>query len=113
MISLTLPLPPSVNRHPRQHYLPKAVKDFRCAVAAIVASEGVKPIIGRMDVTVRVSGHSARPFDLDNRIKPLFDALQLAGCFPNDNAIDRFEVLRDPPIKGGACKVLILARTGT
>ena len=119
MISLTLPWPPSANSYfrggngRRGYFIPAEVKAFRAAVAGIVLRERIKPLVGRLAVEIRLSGPNRRAYDIDNRIKPTLDALAHAGCFVDDEAVDSLTVTRGAIIKGGACKVLILARTGT
>lgn len=118
MISLWIPFPPSANSYfrggngRRGYFIPKEVKAFRDAVAIIVAAERIKPLAGRLSLEIRLFGPNRRKFDIDNRIKAVNDALQHAGCFADDEAIDKLSVERGAIIKGGACKVLILARTG-
>jgi len=113
MIALTIPFPPSANsyiRHSRGGHFPtKKAREFRTAVAEIVAAMGIKPLATRLQVTMRVFPPSRQKRDLDNSIKPALDALQHAGCFPDDEAIDEIHVVRGPVQKGGSVKVLILA----
>jgi crossover junction endodeoxyribonuclease RusA len=66
---------------------------------------------GRLMVTIRLFAPTRRAYDVDNRIKALLDALQHAGCFADDEAIDELQVARGPVQKGGAAKVLILTHT--
>ena len=115
MIGLTLPFPPSANAYIRhaghRHYFSKEANAFREAVAEIVAEQKIKAPPGRLMVTIRLFAPTRRAYDIDNRVKALLDALQHAGCFPDDEAIDELQVARGPIIKGGAAKVVILAHT--
>lgn len=117
MIALTLPFPPSLNNYLRQtgnrRYFTKRAVAFRNHVALIVAQERVKPLAGRLTIHYTFCAPNRRRYDIFNMEKAATDALMHAGCFADDEAIDSGSVTRGAIIKGGACKVLILARTGT
>lgn len=113
MISMVLPFPPSANTYYRhsQHgmYLSKQGRAYKTAVAEHVASLGLSDALqGRLNVFVSLSSPTKRAYDVDNRIKPLFDALQDAGVFDDDGQIDSFTVSRQEPRKGGSCHVAIM-----
>jgi crossover junction endodeoxyribonuclease RusA len=55
-------------------------------------------------------GPNRKGFDIDNRLKPLGDALQLAGVFADDGLIDKITVERGEIIKGGKCIVTLTLR---
>ena len=116
MIALTLPFPPSLNNYLRQtgnrRYFTKRAVAFRNHVALIVAQERIKPLLGRLQISYVFHPANRRKFDIFNMEKAATDALMHAGCFADDEAIDHGTVTRGEIIKGGACKVLILARTG-
>ena len=118
VISIWIPFPPSANSYfrggngQRGYFIPKEVKAFRSEVAKIALAERIKPLVGRLSLEIQLFGPNRRKFDIDNRVKAVADALQHAGCFADDEAIDKLSVERGEIIKGGACKVLILARTG-
>ena len=117
MIALTLPFPPSLNNYLRQtgnrRYFTKRAVAFRNHVALIVAQERVKPLAGRLTIHYTFCAPNRRRYDIFNMEKAATDALMHAGCFADDEAIDVGTVTRGEIIKGGACKVLILRRTGT
>lgn len=113
LITLVLPWPPSANSYVRhvgggRHYLTKTANRFREQVSAIVAQAGVNALPGRLEIFARVHPPTKRRVDIDNRIKALCDALQHAGCYDDDEAIDKLTIERGEIIKGGQCRVLIM-----
>jgi crossover junction endodeoxyribonuclease RusA len=109
---LTLPLPPSVNTYwrksPKGMYITAEGKNFRQRVAEIVAEHNaIKFGSARLFVAVRVCMRDRRAADLDNRCKALFDALEHAGVFDDDEQIDELLVTRGPIVKGGECIVMV------
>lgn len=112
MLTLALPLPPSMNsywlRSSRGIFLSKAGKEFRQQVAEIIAEQRcLKFGTSRLFMAVRLCMRDKRASDLDNRLKALCDALEHAGIFDDDEQIDELRVLRGPIVKGGECFVLI------
>ena len=67
------------------------------------------PIEGRLSVDIRLHPPNRRKFDIDNRIKPLLDAMAVPfGCaYDDDEAIDRLLITRHDIIKGGLAIVTI------
>lgn len=116
MIALKIPFPPSANNYLRQtgnrRYFTKRAAAFRNEVAVICAQERIKALVGRMTIHYTFHAPNRRRYDIFNMEKAATDALMHAGCFADDEAIDYGTVARGEIIKGGACKVLILARTG-
>lgn len=112
-IELTLPFPPSMNayiRHSKGMHFPTAkAKQFRRDVQVLVQQEHVKPMLERLHVTVRLYAPTRQQRDIDNYCKPLLDALQLAGCYLDDEQIDTLLIERGPITKGGGVTVLIIA----
>ena len=110
-LHIRLPLPPSVN-----HYQPHAViqgrikryfstegKVFKEAVRRIWLQRfpNVKPTSARLAMLVIVRNETEEKIDLDNRVKPLQDAMQTL-VFDDDNQIDVFCVLRGPVSRSAA-----------
>lgn len=60
-----------------------------------------------LHISVLVCPATNRQMDIDNRIKPLFDALAGAGVFDNDSQIYKFDVERGPVVKGGRVVVTV------
>jgi crossover junction endodeoxyribonuclease RusA len=111
MIALTLPLPPTINhyfaRNGNRTYLPAKVKEYRQAVADIVADAGHAKLAGRLSVFVAIHPATRAKTDLDNRAKGLQDALTLAGVWDDDEQIDELTLVRREVIKGGLVRVVI------
>lgn len=116
MIALTLPFPPSLNNYLRQtgnrRYFTKRAIAFRDHVALICAQERIKPLSGRLSIAYTFHAPNRRRYDIFNMEKAATDALMHAGCFADDEAIDVGTVARGEIVKGGMCKVIILASKG-
>lgn len=110
MLTLDLPFPPSANTMYRNFrgrmVLSPQGRAYKQAVAEIVA-ERESRIDGRLSIFIELSSPTKRKYDIDNRIKPIQDALQDAGVFDDDEQIDWIHVVRHMPTKGGFCKVVI------
>jgi crossover junction endodeoxyribonuclease RusA len=104
-------MPPSVNHYwgvnGKQRFIGKEGKQFRLAVAEAVAEAGIK-LEGRLAIHIALFPANRRRFDIDNRIKPLLDALQNAGCFEDDEQIDELHINRQEITPGGRCTLIIL-----
>jgi crossover junction endodeoxyribonuclease RusA len=110
-LNLSLPLPNSANTHWRHGrgvtYLSKQGRDYRYLVANAVKDANQPIMTGRLFVDVLIYPRDKRKTDIDNRLKPLLDALQHAGAFEDDSQIDRLYVERREIIPGGKCEVVI------
>ncbi len=101
--TLTLPWPPTVNHYwlhiiiggkPRIA-LGKAGKDYRVAVQAAVIEQGWPRFYeDRLAVEMIAQAPSRQRLDLDNRIKPVQDALKTAGVYADDWQIDDLRITR-------------------
>jgi len=111
MINLTLPFPPTVNHmwgmSGKRKYLKKEAIDFRKAVTE-AAIEAKAKISGRLAIFIALYPATKRKFDIDNRVKAVQDALQLAGVFLDDEQVDFLWVVRRPVVQGGMCKVVLV-----
>ena len=100
MLVLNLPLPPSVNSYRtifrNRMGISKAGKEFKAQVSDYV-NEYKVPKLGaaRLEMKVVLYPRDKRKQDIDNRIKALWDALDVL-------VIERGEIK-----KGGGCLVLI------
>jgi crossover junction endodeoxyribonuclease RusA len=110
-IRLKLPLPNSANSHWHHGrgitYLSKQGRDFRYLVNNIVNNANINPLTGRLFIEVFIYPRDKRKMDIDNRAKPLLDALQHAKVFIDDSQVDRLILERKEIIPGGMCEVFI------
>jgi len=109
---LELPLPPSVNSYwlhnGNRTYLAKSAVQFRAEVALYLKYNDI-PYLGddRLWATITFCFANKRKQDIDNRIKPLLDALQEANLFADDSQLDQLLIKRGEITKGGKCIVYI------
>jgi len=116
-IQLTYPYPPSVNHYWESRavrskktkrlcvikYLSKRAKEFRTEVHALTLQQLTKPpkLKGRLAIIVH-QHYGPRPGgrtsdvaqDIDNCLKPLFDAMEWAQVYVNDSQIDELLVVK-------------------
>ena len=112
MITLRLPCPPSMNTYWRNFrgrtVLSKKGREFKQLVQEYVIDNQV-PKFGdqRLSVIMVFRPRDKRVCDIDNRIKPVLDALQDAGVYDDDSQIDHLEMSRGLHLKGGGIVVFI------
>lgn len=106
--TIRLPLPPTMNLYWRSIVRPGSKnatvilsaegREYKEAVkrAWLAKWNGwpPEPLSGRLRLLLAVAFISNPPPDLDNRVKPLQDALKDAGAYQNDNQIDDLRVIR-------------------
>jgi crossover junction endodeoxyribonuclease RusA len=111
VITFYLPMPPTINHYygqsGKRKFISDAGKKFRAKVQEIVAHAGHAIIEGRVMLAVSIYPSSKRKQDLDNRLKPLQDALTHAGVWIDDEQIDVLHVVRREVVKGGYVTVVI------
>jgi Holliday junction resolvase RusA-like endonuclease len=104
-MNIELPYPPSVNhlwrRVGHRTLLSRGGRAFRRAVQAALAARGVRPIAGRLAVTIDLHPPDHRRRDLDNALKALLDALQHGGAYHDDAQIDDLHIRRGACVPGG------------
>lgn len=106
-----LPLPPTINSyygvdpHSRRRYIAKAGVTFRKQVAAMMIGKAV--FASEMDLVISITWHMRGKGDIDNRVKPLLDALQEAGTIPNDAQVKEMHVYMGHKVVGGAVDIII------
>ncbi len=117
MITLELPLPPTINHYYKNNgkggrVLSDETKGFRHDVFYLYRSNRNRASYTneRLQVNIKFIFHTNHVNDIDNRIKPLLDALKHAGCYSDDNSIFRMVVDKeiDKTLKQGKCLVEIL-----
>jgi crossover junction endodeoxyribonuclease RusA len=111
MITLTIPFAPTLNHMwgyaGKRKYLKKEVHEFRAKVTEAAIEANAK-INGRLAIFIALYPATKRKFDIDNRVKAILDALQLAGVFLDDEQVDFLWVVRRPVVQGGMCKVVLV-----
>lgn len=109
---LILPMGPSINHYYLRNgngglRISDVGKEFRLEVWAAVKQSRMPKLRGQLAAVFRIYPSSRRMQDVSNRIKPLVDALQMAGAFENDEQFDDLHVLCGPVVSGGRIEVLI------
>ena len=61
----------------------------------------------RLSAMITIFPRDKRKFDLDNRLKAIFDSLQDAGVYDNDEQFDKIQVARGKTKPKGGCTVVI------
>jgi crossover junction endodeoxyribonuclease RusA len=111
-VILVLPYPPSVNTYwgfnGSRRYLTKKAVEFKKLVWAECLLAG-KPSFDNQLVKVSITWHcpDRRLRDIDNPIKPLFDALVQSSVFEDDSQI-RFMTVQYGEIKKGGQTVVVI-----
>ena len=99
-IEIHLPfLPPTANNYVRhsqgRHYKTKEAVKFDDDVFVLCRTKSIFAKSLRCEMHFYFAeGRKGRKSDIDNRVKPLWDALTKAGVFKDDSLIDEFTVLR-------------------
>lgn len=108
---LSLPYPPSINTywgfHGSHRFLTKKAREFKALVSNIVVSQPIR--FGDCLLEIHIVWHcpDRRTRDIDNTLKPLFDALVQADLMNDDSQIKRIEVEFGEVIKGGKTEMKI------
>lgn len=111
-LTITLPFPPSVNTYYRhvgfRTLISREGRAYRRKVCAILRQAGVRPLDGRLEVTVVVHPPDLRRRDADNLLKCLLDSMQHGGAYVDDSQIRRLHVeMDDRAVPGGQVTVHI------
>ncbi len=109
--TIHLPLAPTANHSyatvGRRRVTSAGTVVFRREVWLAVKMQGIKRVEGRLSIAIAVYPKTLGRNDLDNRIKPVLDALTIAGVWDDDSQIDYISVQRHEPVKGGKMIVVI------
>ena len=97
-IEFDVPLPPTVNHYyltkGKKRFLSAEAKAFRLDVLRARSTAGYARLTGRLQLTAVLHMKTRGRADLDNRLKPLQDALQWAGFYDDDEQIDCLIIVR-------------------
>ena len=111
-LELHLPFPPTINSYYAfsRHgvYIKTPGKRYREAIEREVREQnGRLHLSGRLDVSIMFFAPDNRIRDLDNYVKPMFDALTKAGVWDDDRQIDYFEMQRMYKDDTGSGKIVM------
>lgn len=110
-MEIELPFPPSINhlwrRVGNRTLVSRGGRAFCRAVHAALVAQGVRPISGRLAVTIDVHPPDRRRRDLDNIMKALLDAMQHGGAYHDDGQIDDLHIRRGECVPEGRVRVRI------
>lgn len=123
---LELPFPPSTNTYWRSVSLPtkngrgrrqvvlisEPGRKYRQSViniCSLIGTANVQAISGPLSITVNLYPPDLRKRDIDNYFKALFDALEHAGVYENDNQIKKLTAEMHNKSVGGKVVVEIAA----
>lgn len=113
-MEIELPYPPSVNHYWRM-WRGRMVtsgegRAYQRTVEVLLRARGVKPIPGKLAVTIEVCPPDLRRRDLDNLLKCLGDSLQRGGAFLDDSQIIWLLIEKATVVPGGKVMVRITER---
>lgn len=100
-VRLSIPFPPTLNhnvlRYGKRYFRDKDYETFLRAVWMIWRTSRPKDWdpARRFAVAIRLFYDSRRRFDVDNRVKPILDALTKAGAWHDDSQVDLIVAARD------------------
>jgi crossover junction endodeoxyribonuclease RusA len=112
---ISTPFPPSINhywkhrvigRHASVYLSAEALK-FRSTIKGLIDDSDKIKFTDRVSVTIRLHAPNKRKYDIDNRIKGLFDAFTHAGLWEDDEQVDELTVIRGIIIPDGMAIVEI------
>jgi len=106
-VRLTLPYPPTGNHSyatvGKRRVLTDRASRFRKVVASEVLAQRSRQLAGDVQVSITLHPPDRRRRDIDNPVKPLLDALTMAGVWSDDSQVRRLRVEFGERTPGGAC----------
>ena len=99
-VRLTLPFPPTLNhnvgRNGARYYKNDDYRRFQRHVGWLWLKEAppLWSLSKRYAVEIELIYDSNRRYDVDNRVKPILDALTVAGVWKDDSQVDMIAVFR-------------------
>jgi len=110
-IFLELPLPPSVNNYwgfsGHRRFLTLQAREFKTQVAHIVSQQPIRFGEEKLAIDITIHFRDKRVQDLDNRVKPLLDALIQANVAKDDSQFKEIHIYDGGIVKGGKCVIKI------
>jgi len=88
-------LPPScndtykVNYRTKKIYVTPKAHQFRSIMREHWIQQKIKPFVGDVSIVIKMCSKNKHVRDLDNTFKPVLDAMQKGGVFPNDSQVCR------------------------
>jgi crossover junction endodeoxyribonuclease RusA len=122
-VKIRLPLPPSINRYYVQrrnltckqcggrvlvppNYLSREAREYRKQTHRVLMPHLIQERFCQSELAMLVDWHPIRDIgDVDNRAKPLLDALEHAGLFENDRQIKDLRLRWGHAVSGGAADI--------
>ena len=89
-------------------YLSAKGRAYRYSVCDDIEPRPEFPLACRVAIDVSLYFPTKRRCDIDNRLKPLLDALEYARVFHDDSQVDCLRVSRGVVRKGGRCLVTVV-----
>lgn len=102
MVTLELPWPPSVNHYYR-HVGPRVLisregRNYREVVANRIKAEGIKKLMGDVEVSIHLYPPDKRRRDVDNVLKCLLDTLTAGELYEDDSQIKTLHISKFEPM---------------
>jgi hypothetical protein len=110
-LNLELPLPPTINSYwgfsGHRRFLTLQAREFKQQVAHIVSQQSTRFGDAKLGISITIFWASKRVADLDNRCKPLLDALVQAGLTTDDSNFKEIHIYEGGIVKGGKTLIKI------
>ena len=111
-IEFTLPFPPSVNNWLRimrgRAVKSKEYRAWQEGAGMVVSTLYAGELVNTpgVEVTIWLDPPNRRRFDIDNRVKPILDAME-GYIYTNDYYVDKLTVYRGRLVTGGQARVFV------